>query len=111
MTDKIKHNINVSRKMLRNVTTPAQRAGENAKLVFLKDQQASFQHIVSLEHEDKLHYFRKTGLMNNKGGFEYEEKSHLLKKLELEDGDDDSNMPVLLSDEDDDGSEEGSGND
>jgi hypothetical protein len=92
--------------MLRNVTTPAQRAGENAKLVFLKDEQASYQHIVSLEHEDKLHYFRKTGIMNNKGGFEYQEKSPFLKKLELDDGDDDSNMPVLLSDEDDDGESE-----
>jgi hypothetical protein len=27
VTDKIKHNISVSRRMLRNVTTPAQRAG------------------------------------------------------------------------------------
>jgi hypothetical protein len=73
--------------------------------VFLKNQQAAFQHIVSLEHEDKLHYFRKTGHLNNKGGYEYLEKSPLLKKLELDDGDDDSNMPVLLSDEDDDESD------
>ena len=36
VTDKIKHNINVSRKMLKNVTTPAQRAGNDAQLVFLK---------------------------------------------------------------------------
>lgn len=83
VTDKIKHNISVSRRMLRNVTTPAQRAGENAQLVFLKNEQASYQHIVSLEHEDKLHYFRKTGLLNNKGGYEFQEKSPFLKKLEL----------------------------
>jgi hypothetical protein len=28
VTDKIKHNINVSRKLLKNVTTPAQRAAQ-----------------------------------------------------------------------------------
>jgi hypothetical protein len=48
VTDKIKHNISISRRMLRNVTTPAQRAGQNASLVFLKNEQASYQHIVSL---------------------------------------------------------------
>jgi hypothetical protein len=90
VTDKIKHNINISRKILKNVTTPAQRAGQDASLVFLKKEKANYQHIVSLEHDDKLHYFRKTGVMNNKGGFEYEEKPPELKKLELDDGDDDS---------------------
>ena len=54
--------------MLKNVTTPAQRAGD-AQLVFLKTEQENYQHIVSLEHNDKLHYFRKTGYMNNKGGY------------------------------------------
>lgn len=62
----------MSRKMLKHVTTPAQRAGKDAQLVFLKEQQEDYQHIVSLEHQDKLHYFRKTGAMNEKGGFEFE---------------------------------------
>jgi hypothetical protein len=48
VTDKIKHNINISRRMLRNVTTPAQRVGRDASLVFLKNQEANYQHIVSL---------------------------------------------------------------
>jgi hypothetical protein len=74
VTDKIKHNINVSRRILKKVTTPAQRAGQDASLLFLKEEKASYQHIVSLEHEDKLHYFRKTGVPNAKGGFEYDEK-------------------------------------
>lgn len=69
MTDKIKHNISVSRKLLKNVTTPAQRAKTADNLIFLKEKTENYQHIVSLEHNDKLHYFRKTGVANNKGGF------------------------------------------
>jgi hypothetical protein len=48
VTDKIKHNINVSRKLLKNVTTPAQRAGPDTELLFLKNNQDKYQHIVSL---------------------------------------------------------------
>jgi len=57
--------------MLKNVTTPAQRASANGKedLVFMKNTDDNYQHIVSLEHHDKLHYFRKTGVLNNKGGY------------------------------------------
>lgn len=58
--------------MLKNVTTPAQRAkAQDAQdnLIFLKESMPNYQHIVSLEHNDKLHYFRKTGAVNNKGGF------------------------------------------
>lgn len=59
-----------------------------------------------MEHNDKLHYFRKTGELNNKGGFEYEEKPPELKRMELEDGDDDSEQMVMVSDEDYDSGEE-----
>lgn len=104
VTDKIKHNINVSRRMLKNVTTPAQRAkaqdAAQDNLIFLKESMPNYQHIVSLEHNDKLHYFRKTGTVNNKGGFQYAEKPPELKRLELEDGDDDSEQEVILSDDD-----------
>ena len=102
VTDKIKHNISVSRRMLKNVTSPAQRAGNEGKLLYLKNEESNYQHIVSLEHNDKLHYFRKTGYMNNKGGYEYEEKPAELKKLEMDDGDDDSSQLVMLSDDDED---------
>ena len=81
VTDKIKHNIKVSRKLLKSVTTPAQRAGSKSELLFLKKNDENYQHIVSLEHDDKLHYFRKTGVMNNKGGYEYEDKPPDLKRL------------------------------
>jgi hypothetical protein len=37
VTDKIRHNITVSRKILKNVTTPAQRVSKDSQLVFLKD--------------------------------------------------------------------------
>jgi hypothetical protein len=100
ITDKIKHNIKVSRKLLKNVTTPAQRAGQGGDLLFLKKDGEKYQHIVSLEHSDRLHYFRKTGLMNHKGGFEYDEKPPELKRLEMEDGDDDSEQLVFVSDDD-----------
>lgn len=69
VTDKIKHNIKESRKLLKNVTTPAQRVAPDSDLVFLKKKENKYQHIVSLEHNDKLHYFRKLGQLNTKGGF------------------------------------------
>jgi hypothetical protein len=69
VTDKIKHNISVSRKLLKAVTTPAQRAKDATNSIFLKEKKEGYQHIVSLEHNDKLHYFRKTGVANSKGGF------------------------------------------
>ena len=75
ITDKIKHNIKVSSKLLHNVTAPAERVDPNQELLYVKKSEDSYQHIVSLEHEDKLHYFRRTGTLNNKGGFEYEEKA------------------------------------
>jgi hypothetical protein len=48
MTDKIKHNIEISRKLLKNVTTPAQRVGPDTDLLYLKTQEEKYQHIVSL---------------------------------------------------------------
>lgn len=50
VTDKIKHNINVSRKLLRTVTTPAQRAEANgiSETVFVKKKDENYEHIVSL---------------------------------------------------------------
>jgi len=38
VTDKIKHNISVSRRLLKNVTTPAQRAKADESLIFLKEK-------------------------------------------------------------------------
>lgn len=38
VTDKIKHNINVSRRLLKAVTTPAQRAKAAENLIFLKEK-------------------------------------------------------------------------
>lgn len=70
MTDKIRHNIDISRKMLKKVTTAAQREGASSDLLYVKDKnEENYQHIVSLEHNDKLHYFRKRGALNKKGGF------------------------------------------
>ena len=99
-TDKIKHNIKESRKLLHSVIGPSEKIGFKGDLLFLKKNEDNYQHIVSLEHKDKLHYFRKTGQLNKKGGFEYEEKAPELKVLELQDGDDDSEQPVYLSDDD-----------
>ena len=48
ITDKIKHNIQVSRKLLSNVTPPAQRADPESELLFLKKEEENYQHIVSL---------------------------------------------------------------
>jgi len=50
ITDKIKHNIKTTKKLLHNVTAPSEIAGPDQELVFVKKDQASYQHIVSLEN-------------------------------------------------------------
>ena len=42
------------------MTAPAEIAGPDQDLLFVKDDKDTYQHIVSLEHDDKLHYFRRT---------------------------------------------------
>jgi len=72
VNDKIKYNIKETRKMLHRVIGPSEKIGFKGDLVFMKKNENNYQHIVSLEHKDKLHYFRKTGQLNKKGGFDYE---------------------------------------